>query len=158
MMKRTTIVALVAAQIAATAPAHAADLDSRGAFMDDQRGGFAGVRIRARLGGGADPEIRAALTVAPTIHSRSGGTSRMNMGDGLELGVSPGSRPTMTLAGRQLDRMNLFGPPPREERTNLSTVATVAIVAGVVLVVGAVAFTHVMNEASCFHGGSDGDC
>ncbi|HEX8643567.1 MAG TPA: hypothetical protein VF702_06595 [Allosphingosinicella sp.] len=157
-MKSLTIAALIAAQLAAAAPAYAADLDGRGAFMDDRRGGFAGVRIRARTGG-PDAGMRAALTVAPTVHSRTGATTRMSMSDGLELGISPGARPTVTLAGQRLDRMELFGRPPSDDRSSLSTIATVAIVAGVVVVVGFLAFAHVAGEASCFHGGDDGsDC
>ena len=156
-MKSLTIAALIAAQLAAAAPAHAADLDGRGAFMDDRRGGFAGVRIRARSGG-QDSGLRASVTLAPTVHSRVGATSRMNMGEGLELGISPGSRPELRLAGQRVDRMNLFGPPPSEDRANLSTLATVAIVGGVIIVVGALAWGHILSEASCFHGGNDSDC
>lgn len=156
-MKTLTLAALIAAQLAAAAPASAADLDGRSAFMDDRRSGFAGVRIRARSGG-RDSGLRASVTVAPTVHSRVGAVSRMNMGEGLELGVSPGSRPELRLAGQRVDQMNLFGPPPPEDRANLSTLATVAIVGGVIIVVGAVVFTHIMDEASCFHGGNDGDC
>lgn len=155
-MKKLIIAALLAAQIAAAAPLHAADLDGRGAFMDNQRGAFAGIRLRARLGG-SQSDLRASLTLAPTSHSRSGSVSRMAMGDGLELGVSPGSRPIVTLAGQRVDQMNLFGRPPQDDRANLSTIATVAIVAGVVIVVGAVAWGHILSEASCFHGDT-GDC
>jgi hypothetical protein len=155
-MKKLAMAALVAAQLTALAPARAADLD--GPFMDSRRGAFAGVTLRARSGG-ANAGYRAALTLAPTSHSRIGANSRMAIGDGLDLGISRGERPTLTLAGQRLDRMSLFGEQPGEDRSNMSTLAKVAIVAGVVVVVGAVVFTHVMNEASCFHGGGDsGDC
>ena len=154
-MKKLTIAALVAAQIAAVAPARAADLD--GPFIDNRRGAFAGITLRARTGG-ADGGYRAGLTLAPTSHSRIGANSRMTMGEGIELGISPGTRPVVTLAGQRLDRMSLFGEPPEADRRNMSTLAKVAIVAGVVVVVGFVAFAHVMNEASCFHGGDDSDC
>lgn len=154
-MKTLTMAALVAAQLAATAvPARAADLD--GPFMDARRGAFAGVRLQVRTGG-AEAGARAGLTLAPTSHSRVGAHSRMAIGEGLELGVTPGSRATVTLAGQRLDRMSLFGERPEGERRNVSTLAKVAIVAGVVVVVGAVAFFHVMSEASCIHG-DGGDC
>ena len=144
--------------------AHAAELDGRSPFVDNQRGAFAGVRLRASLGG-AERDLRASLTVAATAHSRRGADSRMAMGDGLELSFSPHkAKPELMLAGRRLDQMNLWGRPA-DEKKDLSTLATVAIVAGVVLVVGAVAFVHIANEASCFDGGanfhgggSDGDC
>ena len=156
-MKRMVIAALVAGQIFAAAPAAAADLDGRGAFVDNQRGAFVGVRLRARAGG-PDSGMRASLTLAPTVHSRTGATTRMAMNEGLDLGISPGQRPTVMLAGQQLNRMTLFGPSPQDDRSNLSTLATVAIVAGVVVLVGAVAWGHVMSEASCIHGGDDSDC
>lgn len=164
-MRKLLIVGLVAGQIAAGAqPAMAAELDGRSPFVDNQRGAFAGVRLRASLGG-KETDVRTSLTVAATAHSRRGADSRMAMGDGLELSFSPHkARPELMLAGRRLDQMNLWGRPA-DEKKDLSTLATVAIVAGVVLVVGAVAFVHIANEATCFDGGanfhgggSDGDC
>lgn len=155
-MKSLIAAALVAAQLAAAAPAAAGEIDGRSPFMEDRRGAFAGLRLRAQLGGGGEQRMRAGLTLSPTTHSRTGAASRMDMGDGLELGISPGARPTVTLAGQQLDRMSLFGEEVREDPRNVSTVAKVAIVAGVVIVVGAVAFYHVASEASCLH--DPGDC
>ena len=171
-MKKLLISGLVAAAqiLPAANPAHAAELDGRSPFVDNQRGAFAGVRLRASLGG-KERDVRTSLTVAATSHSRRGADSRMAMGDGLELSFSPHkAKPELTLAGRRLDQMNLWGRPA-DDKKDLSTLATVAIVAGVVLVVGTVAFVHVANEASCFNGGtsfdgganfhgggSDGDC
>jgi len=154
-MKKLTIAALVAAQLGAAAPARAADLD--GPFVDNRRGAFVGITLRARSGG-PDSGYRAGLTLAPTSHSRIGANSRMAIGEGLELGVSPGQRPMVTLAGQRLDRMSLFGERPEGDRQNMSTIAKVAIVAGVVVIVGFVAFAHVVSEASCFHGGDNDDC
>ena len=142
----------------------AAELGGRRPFVDNQRGAFAGARIRASLGG-RESDVRASLTVAATSHSRRGADSRMAMGDGLELSFSPHkAKPELLLAGRRVDRMELWGRPV-EDRKDLSTLAKVAIVAGVVLIVGSIAFVHVVNEASCFNGstsfhggGSDGDC
>ena len=165
-MGKMLIAALVAAAqiLPAANPARAAELDGRSHFVDNQRGAFAGLRVRASLGGGRR-EVRSSLTVAATAHSRRGADSRMAIGDGLELSFSPDrGRPELLLAGRRLDRMDLWARPSDEQR-DLSTLATVAVVAGVVLVVGAVAFVHVAREASCFDGGgrfhgggSDGDC
>jgi hypothetical protein len=165
-MRKMPIAAVVAAAqiLPAASPAQAAELDGRSYFVDNQRGGFAGLRLRASLGGG-ERDVRASLAVASTAHSRRGADSRMAIGDGLELSLSPHkAKPEITLAGRRLDRMELFGRP-ENDRKDLSTLATIGIVAGVVLIVGAVAFVHVVNEASCFngganfHGGGDpGDC
>lgn len=155
-MKKLVIAALIAAHVAGgAAPLRAAELD--GPFMDDRRGAFAGIRLRANLGGD-DAGYRAALTLAPTTHSRVGANNRIAIGDGLDFGISPGARPTVTLAGQRLDRMSLFGERVEGDRQNMSTLAKVAIVAGVVVVVGAVAWAHVISEASCFHGGDSGDC
>ena len=154
-MKVMLAAALCLSQISGAALA--ADLDGRTPFMENQRGAFAGVRFRANLGG-ERTQARASLAVAPTVHNRIGSNSRMGLGDGLELSFSPGkAKPELMLAGKRLDEMNFFARP-QDRKKDLSTVATVAIVAGVVLVVGAVAFNHVMSEASCFHGGDDGDC
>lgn len=157
-MKKLIISALVAGQIAiAGQPAHAADLDGRSPFAEDQRGAFAGVRLRAQLGG-SESKLRAGLALAPTTHSRRGAASRMAIGEGLELGMMASGKPVVTLADRRLDRLSLLGEDVKGDRANMSTLAKVAIVAGVVIVVGAVAFAHVLSEASCFHGGDDGDC
>jgi hypothetical protein len=165
-MRKLLIAGLVAAAqiLPAGNPAGAAELDGRSYFVDNQRGAFAGLRVKASLGGGRS-EVRSSLTVASTAHSRRGADSRMAMGDGLELSFAANrARPELLLAGRRLDRMDLWARP-KDEKKDLSTLATVAVVAGVVLVVGAVAFVHVVNEASCFDGagrfhggGSDGDC
>jgi hypothetical protein len=145
------IVAAALCLATAVAPAHAAELDGRSPFVDNQRGAFAGARVRASLGG-AEPEFRASLTLAPTAHSRRGADSRMAMGDGLELSFTPvRARPELRLAGKRLDQMSLWGRPA-QDRKGLSTLATVAIVTGVIVVAGTVAFVHVMNEASCLHG------
>ncbi|HEX8668150.1 MAG TPA: hypothetical protein VF727_07240 [Allosphingosinicella sp.] len=156
-MKRCLIVALAASQIAiAAAPAAAAaDLDAASPFGDNRRGAFAGLRLRAGLNG-PQLQMRAGLTLAPTAHSRLGANSRMAMGEGLELGISPGSKPTVTLAGDRLDRIALFDRPAQDRRANMSTLAKVAIVTGIVVIAGTLAFVHVMNEASCLN--ADSDC
>jgi hypothetical protein len=148
--------ALPAAQLAA-APAFAAELDASGPFAEAQRGAFAGLRLEAQLGG-AEPKLRGSLAIAPTVHNRRGADSRMALGEGLELAFSPGAKPELMLAGQRLDRMSLIGEQVAGDRANMSTVAKVAIVAGVVVVVGAIAFYHWVSEASCFHGGSNSDC
>ncbi len=156
-MRKLLIAGLVAGQIVAGAqPVMAAELDGRSPFVDNQRGAFAGVRLRANLGG-KERDVRTSLTVAATAHSRRGADSRMAIGDGLELSFSPDkAKPELTLAGRRLDQMNLWGRPA-DDKKDLSTLATIGIVAGVVLVVGAVALVHIANEASCFNGSSGFD-
>ena len=162
MIAAALCAALPAAQIAA-APAFAAELDSRSPFTENQRGAFAGVRLRAKLGG-SDREMRASLALAPTSHNRHGSNSRMALGEGLELSFAGAGKPELRLAGQRMDQLSLLGEK-RADKANLSPLATAAIVVGVVVIVGAVAFFHVASEASCFngstsfHGGGDGsDC
>jgi len=159
LLGTTLASALIAGQIGAMAqPALAAESDRRNAFADSERGAFAGVRLKLQLGGAAGTTARAALTLTPTVHSRFGARSSSSLAEGLELGISPGSKPELTLAGQRLDRISLLGERPGGERADMSDLAKVAIVVGVVVVVGGLAFAHVVSEASCFHGGDDSDC
>jgi hypothetical protein len=151
------VIAVMAAPLSA-GTAFAAELDGRSPFAENQRGAFAGVRLRAEMGG-AGAKLRGGLAIAPTSHTRRGANSKMAIGEGVELGFSPGMKPELTLAGQRLDRMSLLGEKSAGDRANMSTIAKVAIVAGVVVVVGFVAFVHVAKSASCIHGdGNPGDC
>jgi hypothetical protein len=153
----STVFAVLSVQLA-TGPAYAAELDARSPFSENQRGAFAGLRLRAEMAG-AETKLRGGMTLAPTSHTRRGANSKMAIGEGMELGFSPGMKPQLTLAGQRLDRMSLLGEKSAPDQANISTIAKVAIVAGVVVVVGFVAFVHVAKSASCIHGdGNDGDC
>ena len=156
-LARISTIMLVTSQIAGAA--HAAEVDRHASFVDTGRGAFAGIRLQVPLGGsGSEERMRASLAVAPTAYSRVGPRLQSAMADGLELALSPGGKPELRLSGQRLDEVTLLVKPREKDRANMSDVAKVAIVAGVVLVLGAAAFVHVMNEASCFHGGSSGDC
>ena len=161
-MKKIILISTVSAVLSATplctGAAYAAELDARSPSSENQRGAFAGLRLRAETGG-RETKLRAGLALAPTAHTRRGANSKMAIGEGMELGFGSGMKPELTLAGQRVDRMSLLGEKSPQDRANISTVAKVAIVASVVVVVGAIAWTHVVREASCFHGGgSDGDC
>ncbi|MFN3388047.1 MAG: hypothetical protein ACK40O_03890 [Allosphingosinicella sp.] len=149
-MKKIAAIAMAAGLL--TQPALAADFHAGKAFADGERGAFAGLRLRAEFGG-PRTVLRGSLAVAPTTHDRRGANSRMTMGEGLELRLSPGSKAELTLAGQRFDRMSLVGEPV--DRQNVSTVAKVAIAAGVVIIVGGLVFGHLVSNASCFHGERD---
>jgi hypothetical protein len=151
----SAVIAVLSVQLAA-GTAYAAELDARSPFSENQRGAFAGLRLRAEMAG-AETKVRGGLALAPTSHTRRGANSRMAIGEGMELGFSPGMKPQLTLAGQRVDRMSLLGEKSVQDRANMSTVAKVAIVAGVIVVVGAIALNHVRSEASCFHG-DQGPC
>ena len=104
-MKFLTIAAFVAAQIIPNAaPAFAAEF----AQAQEQKAGvFGGVRVRVPLDGHRRNEgVRAGLTLAPTLHSRSqDGETRLRMGEGIELGVSEREQLRLAIAGQDVRRL-----------------------------------------------------
>lgn len=130
-MKTLTIAALVAAQIAAAAPARGAEIVSAEAERSHRTGAFVGARLRLPLDG-EQRRPRATLTAAPTLHSvRPNGETRTRIGQGLEFGVE-GQQLRFDLAGQPVSRLVAGGEAPGGPRKNLSTVGWVAI--GVVVV------------------------
>ncbi len=126
-MKTLTMAALVAAQLLATAqPALAAEL-SEG--RTQEMGTFGGVRLRVPLDGRAGRrQVRAGLTVAPTLHSRGiRGDSQMRIGEGLELGLNGDDRVRLSLAGTPVSRLAQGQPGPDGRRAGISPVGWVAI-------------------------------
>lgn len=140
-MKRLMIAALLGAQTAAAAqPALAAELAEG---RSQQAGAFAGLRLRMGLDGTADQRrLRAGLTVAPTLHSRTAdGAVHLRIGEGLELGVAERERVRLSLAGTPVNRLAQGGTGPDGQRLGVSTLGWIAIGVGaaVVIVVGAAA-------------------
>src|SRR5687767_14711201 len=98
-MNAVVIAALLGGQAMITAqPAVAADLTEA---RTQQMGAFAGLRMRMPLDGTVQQRrIRAGLTLAPTMHSRSAdGALRMRMGEGLELGLAGDEPARLSIAG-----------------------------------------------------------
>jgi hypothetical protein len=145
-MKKLTIAALIAAQTLTVAtPAAAADIAEA---RETRPGAFAGLRLRVPLDGGAHQrQVRAGLTVAPTLHSRSAdGAVRGRIGEGLELGATPGRAPALTLAGTRVDRLGA----PDGRRANISTEGWIAIGAGTLIVLSLltlVAFDEISDQS-----------
>ena len=135
-MKRLTITALLGAQLAVAAqPALAAGLAET---RTHQPGAFAGLRLHVPLDGNArQRQIRAGLTLAPTLHSRTaGGESRLHIGEGVELGVSGRGPVRLSLGGTPVSRLAPGGTGPDGQRLGVSTLGWVAIGVGAVVVVG----------------------
>ena len=149
-MKKLTMAALVAAQLAAAAqPALAAELNDG---RTQQMGAFGGVRLRVALDGRVgERRIRAGLALAPTMHSRDlNGNVRMRMGEGVELGLNGDDRVRLSLGGTPVSRI-VHGPAgPDGRRVGVSTLGWVAIGAGVVLVAVGGFYWWLLEEA--------GDC
>jgi hypothetical protein len=143
-MRKVTIAALLAGQLAAAQPALAADF---AATSQEQRmAAFGGFRLRIPLDGAPrQRQVRAGLTFAPALHSQSGdGAVRMRIGEGVELGYRPGRPLSFSLAGQDLARTRL-GAAEEGRRGGLST-GKIALIVGGVLVAGIVVTTLVFVD------------
>jgi hypothetical protein len=143
-MRKVTIAALLAAQLAAAAqPALAADF---AASQEQRVGAFGGLRLRIPLDGAPrQRQIRAGLAFAPALHSQSGdGAVRMRIGEGVELGYRSGHPLAFSLAGQDLARTRL-GAAEEGRRGGLST-GTIALIVGGVLVAGIAVTTLVLVD------------
>jgi hypothetical protein len=148
-MKKLVMIALVAAQIGATAPtaASAAEIVSDQVPGSTKTGAFAGARVRLALGE-ERARPRAALTAAPTVHSVPGsGPARMRMGEGLELGIGGDRKPQLALAGQPLSQIAQGGKGPNSGKLGVSTTGWLAIGVGLVLVV--VGGLYIWADSSC---------
>ncbi len=112
------------------------------AEQQSRLGGFGGVRMQIPFGArGAEAAPRISLAFGPMRQSRSiDGATRMQFGDGLELGFRGGERaPRLTLAGTRIDRLGMAPngrAPEGGPRAGVSTLGWVAIGVGAVVVVG----------------------
>jgi hypothetical protein len=157
-VKKIFIAALVSAQLAAGQPAVAAAL---GPGEQTRFGVFSGVQVTVPLGGrGTRAEApRASLGIAPMVRSeRLDGTSRTQIGPGLQLSLEPNRPVELNLAGQRLDRLGLTPArqTPDGQKSGISTLGWVGIGAGVV-VLAAGGFAFWLHEAmEC--GPSDDEC
>ncbi|MDQ4086483.1 MAG: hypothetical protein M3177_00480 [Pseudomonadota bacterium] len=131
-MKKLLIAALLAGQVA---PAAAAGFSPS---RETDAGAFAGFRLRVPLDGNAQQRrVRAGLTVAPTLRTLDlHGERRMQIGEGLELGVTGPQPVTLSLAGRPVSQLARGGEGPEGRKAGVSTLGWVAIGVGAVIVVG----------------------
>ena len=148
-MKRLTMSALVAAQIALAAqPACAADFGDQRADAGQQHGAFAGARLRIPLGGAAgDRKARAGLTMAPVTQGRqTDGSIRTRFGEGVEYRFAGGSKPELAFGGRSMSQ-GRAGPDGR--KMGISTLGWVGIGVGVVAVILVTAFVWCDADNDC---------
>lgn len=151
-MKAILIASLVAAQTFATAsPAFAASLYDQSQTTQQSRGVFAGARLRIALGG-EKPIPRAGLAFAPTLRNeRSDGRSNLRFGEGVEFGFADSAKPRLMLAGQPIGARTLGAAEGKEKekdtRRGPSTLGTVAIIAGGLLILGGIGFAVIMHEA-----------
>lgn len=148
-MKNLMIGALLAGQFAAAAqPVLAAELVET---RSQQTGTFAGLRLRAPLGGNAEQRrIRAGLALAPAVHiQNAGGESRVRIGEGIEFGFVGREPVRLSIAGTPVSRLAQGGSGPNGERLGVSTIGWVAIGVGAVLVVLVGATALCMSDSDC---------
>lgn len=140
-MKLLLAAALCAAQIATAA--NAAGFEADRSVVGQQRGTFAGARLRVPFGGHDAGRARASLGFAPIDRTRLGsGAERLHFGEGVELGLRANEKVELRLAGASL-AARLSAIPEEEARRKqdkagkviLKGVAVVAIV-GVAVVGG----------------------
>ena len=136
-MKTMMIAALLAGQLLTAAqPAFGAELTEQ---RSREMGAFAGLRLRMPLDGDVrQRQLRAGLTLSPTMHSRSSnGESRTRIGEGLELALTGNQPPRLMLGGTPVSRLVQGPVGPNGQRLNASTGEWVAIgVGGVVVLLG----------------------
>ena len=144
-MKTLLITALATTQLAAARPALATGFTT---LAEQQAGAFGGVRVRLPLDGPRSRQrIRAGLTLAPTLHSRTmQGDSRLRIGEGLELGAAGRERVSLSLAGTPVSRLTEGGRRPDGERLGVSPLGWVAIGTGIVAVGAAVWFYATITD------------
>jgi hypothetical protein len=151
-VKKLTIAALVASQaLAAGQPALGADFTIE---REVRAGTFAGFSLRVPLGGNpGERRLRAGLTVAPTVHSRTGdGAMRMRLGEGLEFGYRSGRPISFSIAGRDLGPRRLAAAQDNDRRHHGLSTGEILLIAGGVIVVTAgvvaVVFIDAINDNS----------
>jgi len=114
-------------------------------------GVFVGARFKLPLGERTKSTPRAELAIAPSqtrISSR--GFVRTDVGEGFGLGVSPGSKPTLNLAGERADRalgIKSGRNVGLTRKLGVSDVGWVAIGVGVLAVAAGAYVVHVAIEA-----------
>jgi opacity protein-like surface antigen len=155
-MKWTMMAALAAAQLTAAAqPAIAAELLRENGVAAQQRGTFAGARLRIPFGGAESGRARAGVAFTSIDRSRlAAGGERVRFGEGVELGFKAGEPLKLRLGGATVaERLNAI---PREDAERkqrktgkliLKGAAVVALV-GVAVVGGALLFFAVACDGN----------
>ncbi|MBV8687800.1 MAG: hypothetical protein JOZ90_05745 [Alphaproteobacteria bacterium] len=138
-MRKVMIAALIAGQAATVAPAAgAAELGREEVVTGQQRGTFAGARLRVPFGGSEAGRPRAALAFTPIDRTRlSGGGERLRLGEGVELGLKAGEPVKLRLGGATMaERLNAI-PASDAERKQRKTGKLILKGAAITALVGA---------------------
>jgi hypothetical protein len=128
-MRLFVAAALCAAQIASAANAAGFEADRN--LVGQQRGTFAGARIRIPLG--ATPE-RAHAGLALTTLQREAGRADLRFAKGLEFGFAGDDKLRLSLHGRPVSRLTTGGSAAPGTKHGVSTLGWVGIGLGVAAV------------------------
>ena len=140
-MKKAVMVLVASALFASSAQAQD--------WSDVRPGTFVGARLT--ISGKTAGKPRAALTIAP-IQTRTShdGFRSMSIGEGFAFNLTPGAKPTLTLAGVRADRalgLHRNGSVDSDRKLGVSTGGWIAIGVGVAALVGGIYVIHVLKEA-----------
>lgn len=147
-MKKAGIAMIAAGLI--TTPVQAAD------WSDVRPGTFVGARLVISGKTGGRPS--AALTIAPAQHRIThGGMSSMRIGEGLALNLTPGAKPSLTLAGVRADTalgLQRDGHPESNKKLGISTGGWVAVGIGTAALIVGGLYLAADHIADC----DEGEC
>jgi hypothetical protein len=145
-MKTITATALVLAQLAAAAPAAAADLAGPADATQTRLGAFAGGRLRVPLGGRQDRAARLGLTLAPYSQSRGiDGRTTLRYAEGVEFGLVGRQPAQLRLAGHRLASDGTL-VDDSGRRLGVSTLGAAGIAAGVIVAGAIIAALAIRND------------
>lgn len=148
-MKKIAIVMIAAGLL--TAPVQAAD------WSEVRPGTFVGARLT--FGGTTGGRPSAALTLAPTQNRNSyDGMTSMRIGEGIALNLTPGAKPTLTLAGVRADTalgLRRNGDIDTDKKLGMSSGGWVAIVLGSAAVIAGGLYLAADHIADCDEGECD---
>ena len=146
---RKIVASLIGAGLLA-APAQAAEWRDQAAGI--QPGVFVGAKLRMSLGGRTASKPRAAFAIAPAQgRISSDGIVNTNIGEGIALNLTAGSKPTLTLAGIRADRaLGLKSGPASAYggKLGMSDGAKIALGVGAALLIGAGVFYAVVTDCA----------
>ena len=137
------IAAITAAQLVASGPAAAAELVDDSRSVRQERGAFAGARIRLPFG--ARQKVDAGLTLASAQRNASGA---VKLSEGVELGVAGGRKLRLSAGGRPADVVS-------KPKAGVSTTGWVGIGVGTLAVILGIAYLVFQDAVDC---SEDPDC
>lgn len=149
-MRSLVLSLFVAGQLTLAAPPALAA--GPGSGDQTRLGVFSGVQVQVPLGGARAEAPRASLGIAPMARSeRFDGSSRILIGEGLRVSLTPNRPAELTLAGTRLDRFRLTpgAQTPDGQKAGVSTLGWIGIGVGAVVVLTGGFYYWLSEEMEC---------